>query len=237
MSDLRRSNFIESGLNYAEVGVSQAFDLIDFPPNGAQAFYRELQLGSGAQRFQDALGALMTWQAFRAAGITVEVLTEGTKSVTAKEAVYSINGVPYLLTGAQVSFTAEESAKNSAESKNTEFYRVVRLLGDAATAADHSARLPGADDRSGAQVSQRSGFILGSVSGTDGAGEISFEVSLRTDNTVWASVRGFWHEPPKRGMPLLSRGSKTPATDTKIAQLEQVLTGMTPLGVAAQPAE
>ncbi|MBT1017900.1 hypothetical protein KJY77_01920 [Canibacter sp. lx-72] len=198
----RRSTFVDSVLNYAEVGGSQAPDLLDYPPNGAYPFAESVRLGIGKNRFDDAVGQLMTWRVFELAGYSVTVLDQG--SIPARpslnETVYSAEGTAYLLTGAKVELqSATTVAKNAVDLSGV--YSVVRLL-----RGDRQEDLTGSAE-TGAEPVLRSGVVLGTVSSArEFAGEVSFEVQLLADDSVQAVARGFFHLPKRSRFNFLCDG-------------------------------
>src|SRR6478609_12107869 len=75
---MRRSTFTDRPVTYGSVGGTQAADLLYYPPKGYRPIERKVRLGSGDERFETAVSALMTWGVQRGSGIQVTDVHEGT---------------------------------------------------------------------------------------------------------------------------------------------------------------
>lgn len=177
----RRRTHVSHDVVYAAVGASAAPDLLRFPPQDSTAFARELQLGSGSDRFLTASTVLMTWGAFRAAGFQVTELelgdggqysgvlftAEGTPElVTVEDQQYGPDGTPFVTAGTVVKLELDDDQQSRQS-------RVVYVVAER----------------------RRSGFALGSADDAGVIGEIAFTVEHRADDTVWAQTRGFLWAP------------------------------------------
>ncbi|WP_166984609.1 DUF1990 family protein [Canibacter zhoujuaniae] len=206
----RRDSFQPARLSYIEVGVSQAPDLLQFPPNDAVPFFEQVQIGQGVDRFNSALEQLMTWEAHRAAGYVVTEESAGeSPSVRGGEAVYSAQGESFLRRGARVLLTPDDN--NSARR-----FEVVRVLEGAQLEQLEQER----------QVVERGGMILGTADEGDTTGEVALSVELREDETVWALTRGFWHV---HATGFLGLGKQQTA-DRATTALKRVLKTLQPTG-------
>lgn len=174
----RRSTYRNAPLSYVEVGASRATDLLKFPPNGAFSFEESVWLGKGEKRFVRASAELMSWGAQRGAGMLLSniVVGEGSSyhgpefdadgtphpAEHLNETHFAPDGTPYLTVGTTVTLQA---------GKNPERTMLVTF----------------------AEVGERRvEFALGTCDARAEVGEQAFSVQWREDNSVWATVRGFF---------------------------------------------
>lgn len=179
---MRRGNFRDDTVDYAAVGASHAPDLMQYPPERSIPAEESWRIGSGAERFQTAGEALLSWTAQRAAGLTIED-------------VRPASGAGY----AGVSFDAEGNpiAPSKREVEPRYDSEGTPLVGPGMTLRVRG-RLSGmrADAElrviSVTEEARRIGFVLGTVGGSVVSGEESFDVDWREDNDeVWFTVRAF----------------------------------------------
>ena len=67
----RRSTFTDQSVTYGAIGATLAPDLLRYPPAGYRPAEDTVRLGSGADRFERAAEALMTWGIQRGVGFDV----------------------------------------------------------------------------------------------------------------------------------------------------------------------
>ncbi len=179
---MRRGNFRDDTVDYAAVGASHAPDLMQYPPERSIPAEESWRIGSGAERFQTAGEALLSWTAQRAAGLTIDD-------------VRPASGAGY----AGVSFDAEGNpiAPSKREVEPRYDSEGTPLVGPGMTLRVRG-RLAGmrADAElrviSVTEEARRIGFVLGTVGGSVVSGEESFDVDWREDNDeVWFTVRAF----------------------------------------------
>lgn len=214
MSGGRRSDFVRPALSYVEVGASRAEDLLKFPPNGSEAFLREVRLGGGEDRFQAALGDLLTWQAHAKAGFEVSERQDEAGSLEhlrdggATDTVFSASGVPFARAGERVRLR-----KQNGEERD---FVVVRVI----------------------ETEKEVGFVLGTADETGLAGEISLSVTRDAEDNVTGVARGFWH-PKKRGLlgKLKTSVEVQQAIADAVAPLEAIASVISILPNAAAAAE
>jgi uncharacterized protein (UPF0548 family) len=114
---MRRSTFTDGAVTYGAVGGTQAADLLYYPPAGYRPLERTVRLGSGPERFETAVAALMTWGVQRRSGFEVTDVHEGTgehytgiayddqgtplglQERAEREAVFAEDGSPYISNG------------------------------------------------------------------------------------------------------------------------------------------
>lgn len=175
----RRRTYSDTSTSYAAVGATQAADVLIFPPAGFHSTQEEFKLGSGAERFEAATIALMTWGAQKGAHLTVvevnEAASEGYQGLIfnefgapmpptteALDQLFSPDGTPYLSAGTSVVLEGAWSPWKIQTS-----HRVIYVL---------------REDR-------RMGFALGTLDESPVIGEELFTVEWREDDTVWSVVR------------------------------------------------
>jgi len=155
---------------------------MQYPPERSIPAEESWRIGSGAERFQVAGEALLSWTAQRAAGLTVDDVrpasgpaytgvsfdAEGTPIAPSKRDVeqrFDADGVPFVGPG-----------------------MTLRLHGRVAgMRADAQLRVISVTEEK-----RRVGFVLGTVDGSVVSGEESFDLDWREDNDeVWFTVRAF----------------------------------------------
>ena len=182
-SNAYRRNHSAVPVNYGSVGGTQAVDMLTYPPKGYRAGEYSARLGSGDERFESAVHALMTWGVQRASGIRVtDIEQEGTDDPgyrgvvfddaglpvervdSPREAVYADDGTPYITSGTSV----------------------VLLLSFGPLKVKAPARVVYVIDEP-----NRVGFAYGTLDGHPASGEESFVVSRQNDGSVWLTIRQF----------------------------------------------
>jgi uncharacterized protein (UPF0548 family) len=179
---MRRSTFTDRPVTYGAIGGTSAADLLYYPPKGYRPMERSVRLGSGEERFETAVAALMTWGVQRGSGILVTDVTEGTgvqyegiefnadgsprgmREHRVEEDVFADDGSPYIRNGMTAVLKMPFGPfKVSAP------IRVVYVVEEA----------------------DRRGFAYGTLEGHPVEGEEAFLVEYRDDGTVWFVVRSF----------------------------------------------
>jgi uncharacterized protein (UPF0548 family) len=170
-------------VTYAAVGVTQADDLLRYPPRGYRAIERTMRIGHGDARFEYASLAALTWGIQRNSGFRVRLtdtppqVTEGTYApVTfdaageplapaindhADEVVYGQDGTRILAPGDTAQLRLPLGLRFSV--------RVVYVVNEA----------------------KRVGFAYGTLRGHPEEGEEAWLVEHRDDGSVWITVRAF----------------------------------------------
>lgn len=179
---MRRSSFTDQPVTYGAVGGTQAADLLYYPPKGYRPLERSVRLGSGEERFESAVSALMSWGVQRGSGILVTDVQDGTgvqyegieyntdgsprgmREHRVEEHVFADDGTPYIRNGMTALLKIPLGpVKFSAP------VRVVYVIDEP----------------------DRKGFAYGTLHGHPESGEEAFLVELRADGTVWFVVRAF----------------------------------------------
>lgn len=179
---MRRGTFRDGTVDYAAVGATHAPDLMQYPPERSIPAEESWRIGSGAERFQTAGDALLSWTAQRAAGLSVEDVrpapgpayagvsfdAEGNPiapSTRDVEPRYDAEGMPYVGPGMTLHLRGRVGGMRA----DAEL-RVISVTEEA----------------------RRIGFVLGTVGGSVVSGEESFDLDWREDNDeVWFTVRAF----------------------------------------------
>ncbi|GAA2924462.1 hypothetical protein GCM10010458_02330 [Microbacterium luteolum] len=179
---MRRGTFRDDTVDYAAVGATHAPDLMQYPPERSIPAEDSWRIGSGAERFQTAGEALLSWTAQRAAGLSVDDLrpapgpayagvsfdAEGNPIAPSKHDVeprYDAEGTPFVGAG----MTLHLKGRIGGMRADSEL-RVISVT----------------------EETRRIGFVLGTVGGSVVSGEESFDVEWREDNDeVWFTVRAF----------------------------------------------
>lgn len=177
---MRRSTFTDQPVTYGAVGGTQAPDLLYYPPKGYRPMQKKVRLGSGDERFETAVSALMTWGVQRGSGILVTEVTEGTgvqyegieydadgtpkgmREHRVEEDVFADDGSPYIRNGMTAVLKVPFGPfKVSAP------IRVVYVVDEPYV----------------------KGFAYGTLHGHPESGEEAFLVEQREDGTVWLVVK------------------------------------------------
>lgn len=209
----RRSNHVGLEASYGAIGTSQAEDLLKYPPLGSVPFEYESLLGSGEDRFVLSSSLLMTWGAQMGSGISTEVVETGDEThyrgadFTQPEAPqprrsteqsFAPDGTPYLSVGTVVRLKYPDG-----------FEREMRVI----TVVDEPATV---------------GFVMGTTKPQEIVGEEFFRVEQRSDGSVWAVVRGFYHQEESGIFGIRSKKR----LKMLIAHAEDDIFALTPAGVA-----
>jgi uncharacterized protein (UPF0548 family) len=179
MSSRRQSFHGDQPVSYASVGITQAPDVLVFPPQGFKAVYKEFRLGSGQERFDSATESLMTWGIARGSHLLVTAVdqedSEGYRGIMfnefgapiqphqeGSEQLFSSDGTPFLSAGTTV--TIEKMWSPSHLSSSLRVIYVVR-------------------------EERRQGYAWGTLNMTPVVGEEFFSVELRDDDSVYCVLR------------------------------------------------
>ncbi|GLI29040.1 hypothetical protein ARHIZOSPH14_32820 [Agromyces rhizosphaerae] len=182
---MRRQSFTEQSVDYGAIGATTDPDLMRYPPEGFKPAQHTIKLGSGQDRFDRSVEALMTWGIQRGAHLQVSDVQEGTGEQYLG-IVYDDEGVPL-----------EQQPGDRGERHFAADGTPYVAAGMTATIARRRG-LP----RFRAQMlvvyvvdePDRVGFAYGTVSGAPMSGEESFVIEHREDDTVWLTIRAF-HRP------------------------------------------
>jgi len=176
----RRSTFTDQSVTYGAIGATLAPDLLRYPPTGYRPAEDSVRLGSGADRFERAAEALMTWGVQRGAGFEVVDISEGTGAqypgiVYAAEGApladqpaprtedrFGADGTPYITAG----MTATLRRRGRIGHRDTPVL-VVYVIDEP----------------------QRIGFAYGTTADGPESGEESFILEHRDDDGVWLTIR------------------------------------------------
>lgn len=172
-------------VTYAEIGHTQASDLVARPPRGFRAVERRVRIGHGDERWQYAWVQVMSWGLKRRAGFRVQQLPapaavlentyvpvsfadDGTPLATAdtlaEEQVYSPSGAELVRPGDTAILRLGWRALSIREP-----VRIVQVVEEARTR----------------------GFVYGTLPGHPLRGEESFIVEFTDDDAVWLVIRSF----------------------------------------------
>lgn len=178
---MRRGTFRDETVNYAAVGATQAPDLMQYPPERSTPAEESWRIGSGAERFEAASDALLSWSAHKVSGLTLSDVrpaaepsylgvsfdAEGNAirpSKTEPEQRFDADGTPYVSAGTTVRVRGRVGgARADAE------LRVIFVI----------------------EEPRRVGFALGTVGDSVVSGEESFMLDWHEDDGVWLTVRAF----------------------------------------------
>ncbi|MBO0981116.1 DUF1990 family protein [Microbacterium sp. SD291] len=179
---MRRGTFRDDTVDYAAVGATHAPDLMQYPPERSIPAEESWRIGSGAERFQSAGEALLSWTAQRAAGLSVEDVRPASGPAYA--------GVSFDAEGNAVS-PSRRDVEQRFDAEGTPFAgpgMTLHLKGRVGgMRADAEMRVI-----SVTEDKRRVGFVLGTVGGSVVSGEESFDLDWREDNDeVWFTVRAF----------------------------------------------
>ncbi|MFS0854245.1 DUF1990 family protein [Microbacterium sp. 179-I 3D4 NHS] len=179
---MRRGNFRDDTVDYAAVGATHAPDLMQYPPERSIPAEESWRIGSGADRFQTAGEALLSWTAQRVAGLAVEDVRPAPGPAYA--------GVSFDSEGNPIA-PSKRDVEPRYDAEGTPFVgagMTLRLRGRVAgMRADAELRVISVTEEA-----RRIGFVLGTVGGSVVSGEESFDVEWREDNDeVWFTVRAF----------------------------------------------
>ena len=178
-----RTELWKQPVTYAAIGLTQADDLLRYPPRGYRAIERQMRIGHGEARFDYASLAALTWGVQRNSGFRViqidspPQVTEGTYARVAfddsgeplppgvgearDEAVYGEDGTPILVAGDTALLRLPIGMKLPV--------RVIYVVNEPT----------------------RVGFAYGTLRGHPENGEESWMVERRDDDSVWMTVRAF----------------------------------------------
>lgn len=176
----RRSTFTDQSVTYGAIGATLAPDMLRYPPAGYRPAEDSVRLGSGAERFDRAAEALMTWGIQKGAGFEVTDVSAGTGAQypgivydaegnplpeqpgQRAEDRFGTDGTPYITAG----MTATLRRRGRFRKRDTPVL-VVYVIDE-----------PG-----------RIGFAYGTTADGHESGEESFILEHRDDDTVWLTIR------------------------------------------------
>lgn len=176
----RRSTFTDQSVTYGAIGATLAPDLLRYPPAGYRPAEDAVRLGSGAERFQRAADALMTWGIQRGAGFDVTEVASGT-GAQYPGIVYGADGAPLSdqpLPRSEERFGADGTPYIAAGMTAT--LERKRRFGVAKTPVLVVYVIDEPD---------RIGFAYGTTAEGPESGEESFILERRDDDTVWLTIR------------------------------------------------
>lgn len=171
----RRSSFTDQSVTYGAIGATLDPDFLRYPPDGFRPAEDRVKLGSGAERFERAAESLMTWGVQQGSGFTVTEISPGTG------AQYS--GLAFDAEGAPIA--AQPGVREPRYAADgTPFI----TAGMTATLRSGRHAIPVLvvyviDEP------DRIGFAYGTAGDAPEAGEESFILERRDDDTVWLTVR------------------------------------------------
>lgn len=182
-SSTHRTNYAAIPVNYGSVGGTQAVDLLSFPPKGYRSGEYRARLGSGDDRFESAVNALMTWGVQRASGIRVtDIQQEATGDLGYRGVIFDAEGVPI----ERVDSPREAVYADDGTPYITSGTSVMLLFGVGPFTVKAPARVVYVIDEP-----HRVGFAYGTLRGHPESGEESFVVSREQDGSVWLTIREF----------------------------------------------
>lgn len=211
---LRRASFVEHEAVYAAVGASAAADLMRFPPEGSTPYTHERKLGSGADRFLLATNLLMTWGMHRGSGLEIlDTRQDDRDRYTGIS--FTEQGLPEPTTEPDVRYGPDGDAFLTAgttatlrwpDGKVTRRMRVVYVTDEPRMA----------------------GFALGTADSAGAIGETAYMVEHRSDDSVWATARGFYWAPSQGLLGLKARTVIRLAIKDAEQHLSALVPGATP---------
>jgi len=176
----RRSTFTDQSVTYGAIGATLAPDLLRYPPAGYRPAEDAVRLGSGAERFERAAEALMTWGIQKGAGFEVTEISAGTGA--------QYPGIVYDADGAPLAEQPGARSEDRFAADGTPFIAagMTATLRRKARFRTHSTPVlvvyvvdePG-----------RIGFAYGTTADGPESGEESFILEHRDDDTVWLTIR------------------------------------------------
>jgi uncharacterized protein (UPF0548 family) len=175
----RRSTFTDQSVTYGAIGATLAPDLLRYPPAGYRPAEDTVRLGSGAERFDRAAEALMTWGIQRGVGFDVVDVSEGT-GAQYPGIVYDAEGVPLSDQPVQreqrfgADGTAYIAAGMTARLRRKGRFRTHDTPVLVVYVVDEPDRI---------------GFAYGTTAEGPESGEESFMLERREDDTVWLTIR------------------------------------------------
>ncbi len=150
-------------LNYAAVGATVHEHVLLAPPDGFRATQSTQRIGSGAARFDVAGRNLMTWGAFRGAGIAVEEIGyEDIADAEPSQALVLADGTPWITAGMTATL----------------------VLRDGRFPVRAKVKILGVVDEPG-----RIGYLMGTCQGSDARMEWFLVLEHRDDDTVVLQLR------------------------------------------------
>jgi len=178
---MRRGNFQEGTVDYAAVGATHAHDLMGYPPEHSTPAEASWRVGSGKERFDSSVDALLSWGALRGAGLRVEDVRP------ASGPMYT--GVSFDAEGAPVAPSRLE-ADQRFDAEGTPYVAAgttIRVHGRIkGMNADGELRVISVTEEP-----RRVGFALGTVGGSVVSGEESFLLEWDDSDQVHFVVRAF----------------------------------------------
>lgn len=178
---MRRGNFQEGTVDYAAVGATHAHDLMGYPPEHSTPAEASWRIGSGQERFDTSVDALLSWSALRGAGLRVQDVRP------ASGPMYS--GVSFDAEGAPIAPSRLE-ADQRFDAEGTPYVAAgttIRVHGRVkGMNADGELRVISVTEEP-----RRVGFALGTVGDSVVSGEESFMIEWDDRDQVHFVVRAF----------------------------------------------
>ena len=176
----RRSTFTDQSVTYGAIAATQAPDLLRYPPAGYRPAEDSVRLGSGAERFDRAAEALMTWGIQKGAGFEVVDVSAGTGA--------QYPGIVYDAAGAPLAEQPGQSREERFGPDGTPFIApgmtaTLRRKGRMRTQSTPVLVVYVVDEP------RRIGFAYGTTAEGPESGEESFMLEHRDDDTVWLTIR------------------------------------------------
>jgi uncharacterized protein (UPF0548 family) len=177
-----RDGAAQAPVTYGAIGGTQAVDLLQYPPRGYKPMERSVRIGSGAQRWETAKAALMTWGVQRGAGLRVTDVDLGTGEQYAGIR-YNDDGTP---AGLREAGGAESVYNDEGEPLISNGMSAVLKMKVGPFVVDAPVRVVYVIDDP-----DRAGFAYGTLEGHPESGEEAFILERREDDSVWLTVRSF----------------------------------------------
>jgi uncharacterized protein (UPF0548 family) len=176
----RRSTFTDQSVTYGAIGATLAPDLLRYPPDGYRPAEDSVRLGSGAERYERAAEALMTWGIQKGVGFEVLNVSTGT-GAQYPGIVYDTDGAP--LAEQPGSRTEDRFGADGTPYITAGMTATLRRRGrfrkhDTPMLVVYVVDEPG-----------RIGFAYGTTAHGPESGEESFILEHRDDDTVWLTIR------------------------------------------------
>lgn len=169
---------------YAAVGATQAADLLTYPPAGFRPIERRVRIGHGAERFEAASLAVLSWQVQLRSGMTVDIESRPDAEQT------GYRPVGFDEEGAAVEPAALERSEVEYGPDGSELLvagETVRLgIPFLLWRVGARARVVYVIDEPTVR-----GFAYGTLVGHPESGEEAFLVEQQEDGSVWFVVRAF----------------------------------------------
>ena len=179
----RRSTFTDQSVTYGAIAATLAPDLLRYPPAGYRPAEDSVRLGSGAERFERAAEALMTWGIQKGAGFEVMDVSAGTGA--------QYPGIVYDAHGAPLPEQPGQRTEDRFGPDGTPYIApgataTLRRRGRVRTQSTPVLVVYVVDEP------RRIGFAYGTTGDGPDSGEESFILEHRDDDTVWLTIRSIF---------------------------------------------